>query len=112
MKKIKIYYAHTMSPLPSKVSSKNARRLQKLLGDKFDVTYAEQWETTTAFEVVSKVDLAAIRAARITIVDLSNFGDVYANSVLKHRGTNFEHGYARAMNKDVYIYKDRQLAHP
>jgi hypothetical protein len=103
MSKIRIYYAHLMEGLKiPEESGARGREARILLGDRYDLLLAEDWQDAVKHEDIMEVDLLKLESAKIVIADFyrsgKNKNEEDDNPVLG-RGTNQEVAWAKCRNK-------------
>ena len=111
-KKIKIYFAHSMTSLTRTQSAANALKFRKMLGPKYDVRIPELWQSEITFETIFKRDTDELSACEIVVFDPKYIGEIVKGKVVIGRGAFEEIGFAKALKKIVIEINDTNISHP
>lgn len=111
-KKIKIYYAHSMSNLSRTQSIANALKFRKMLGPKYEVRIPELWQSEITFETIFKRDTQELSNCDIVFFDPKYIGEIVKGKVVIGRGAFEEIGFAKAIGKIVIELNDTNVSHP
>ena len=108
----RVYFAHSMEgkSIPAE-SGQRGRAVRELLGAKFQILLAEEWQARISFNTIEEEDIKQLESASIILADLYDVGlKSKDGNTIMCIGTNQEIGYAKAKGKYVVII-GRQPVH-
>lgn len=85
-------------------SGRRGRAVRELLGPRFKMLLAEEWQDRVELNTIEEEDLRQLDSASIILADLYNVGLMSKEeNVILCQGTNQEIGYAKAKGKYVIV---------